>query len=354
MKKIVSIVGARPQFIKYGPLGRKLKANFKEWLIHTGQHYDKNMSELFFRQLSIPEPDFNLGIGSGSHGTQTAGMMLALEPLLEKLAPDVVLVFGDTNSTIAGALTAAKLHIKVAHVEAGLRSFNKQMPEEINRILTDHCSDLLFCPTETAVSNLKKENIIKNVFNTGDIMYDAFLENIKVAEKSSTILNQLGLNPEEYFLATVHRAENTENLVNLKNILNALNQLNTKVILPLHPRTAKIINKEKLTVSSNIKIIEPVGYLDMLILLQNCRKVITDSGGLQKESFFARKYCKTIRTETEWTETLDHGFNVICGTEPEKIVNECLKEEKNDWHLQQNPFGDGKASERIIEILMKS
>ncbi|MGB8319239.1 MAG: UDP-N-acetylglucosamine 2-epimerase (non-hydrolyzing) [Ignavibacteriaceae bacterium] len=349
-KKILSIVGARPQFIKYGPLGEKLKQKFDERLLHTGQHYDRNMSGLFFEELNIAEPDINLEVGSYPHGKQTALMLEKIEDELLRFKPDLVIVFGDTNSTLAAALASVKLHIRTAHIEAGLRSFNKEMPEEINRILTDHCSDLLFCPTETAVENLKKENIDKGIFFSGDIMYEAFLENQKIAEIKSDILNKLGLKRESYLLATLHRAENTDNIENLRNIIGAFNEIDRIIILPLHPRTKKIINENNIKVNANIRSIEPVGYLDLLSLLQNCKKVLTDSGGLQKETFFANKFCKTLRNETEWVETLKENRNVLCGTDPEKIKKEALKEEGS---FKQNyyPFGDGNTSEKIISVI---
>lgn len=352
-KKILSIVGARPQFIKYGPLGSKLKQKFEERLLHTGQHYDRNMSNLFFEELSIGEPDINLGVGSYSHGKQTAVMLEKIEDELLRFKPDLVLVFGDTNSTLAGALASVKLHIRTAHIEAGLRSFNKEMPEEINRILTDHCSDLLFCPTETAVENLKNENIDNGIFFTGDIMYEAFIVNRKIAEAKSDILKKLDLKENGYFLATLHRAENTDDLANLKNITGAFNEIDRTIILPLHPRTNKIIKENNIKLNSNIRLIEPVGYLDMLSLLGNCKKVLTDSGGLQKETFFANKFCKTLRNETEWIETLNDNKNVLCGTDPEKIKMEALKEEE-DFKTNYHPFGEGNTSEKIISIIEKN
>ncbi len=323
--KIVSIVGARPQFIKYGPLGKKLKENFDEILIHTGQHYDEKMSDLLFRDLEIPKPEINLEIGSHSHGRQTALMLEGIEKILIERKPDLVIVFGDTNSTIAGSLAASKLHIKVAHVEAGLRSFNKFMPEEINRILTDHCSDYLLCPTENAIKNLKDENVTKGVYFTGDIMLEAYNQNLNIAKQKSGILKEMNLENDEFFLATIHRAENTDDLNNLKNILDAFKIINKKIILPLHPRTKKIISQNNIHVNSNVTVIEPVGYLDMILLLNNCSKVLTDSGGLQKEAFFAKKSCVTLRTETEWIETVEAKANVVVGADKDKIISEALK-----------------------------
>ncbi|MEJ2637650.1 MAG: UDP-N-acetylglucosamine 2-epimerase (non-hydrolyzing) [Calditrichia bacterium] len=349
--KIVSIVGARPQFIKYGPLGRKLKREFEEVLIHTGQHYDRNMSDLLFKDLNIPEPDINLGIGSHPQGKQTALMMEGIEKALLRIQPDVVIVFGDTNSTLAGALAAVKLHIGVAHVEAGLRSFNKQMPEEINRVLTDHCSDILLCPTENAVVNLKTENITRGVSFCGDIMYEAFLENVRIAGQKSEILQKEALQEGSYYLATVHRAENTDNPDNLWRILSAFNELDRTVIFPVHPRTRQILKKADIRLKEHVKLWEPVGYLDMLVLLEHARKVLTDSGGLQKEAYFAGRYCKTLRNETEWIETLKNGRNVLCGTDSGKIVQECLKSEEAFGKGESGLFGDGHTSEHIVQTL---
>ena len=349
--KIISVVGARPQFVKYAPLGHKLKSEFDEICIHSGQHYDENLSKIFFRQMDIPEPDINLNIGSHTHGKQTALIMIGLEEQFIKIKPDLVIVFGDTNTTLAGALVASKLKIKIAHVEAGLRSRNRDMPEEINRILTDQCSDLLFCPTESAVNNLRVENIKNAIFNTGDLMFDVFK---KYASKDETdVLKKLSLKPNHYYLCTIHRAENTDSPENMKRIFKALNDLDQPVLLPLHPRTLKVIKKLNVKIGAKINIIDPLGYQDMVQLLLNCKKVITDSGGLQKEAFFAKKYCKTLREETEWTETLKENKNVICGSNIEKIVTECLKEE-NTFVETNFPFGDGNSSDAIVEILRKN
>ncbi len=320
-------------------------------MIHTGQHYDEKMSDLLFKDLAIPEPEVNLEIGSHSHGRQTALMLEGIEKVLLERKPGLVIVFGDTNSTIAGSLAASKLHIKVAHVEAGLRSFNKLMPEEINRILTDHCSDLLLCPTQNAVKNLKDETITDGVYFTGDIMLEAYNQNINIAEEKSRILKEMKLEGEEFLLATIHRAENTDDLNNLKNILDAFKEINKKIILPLHPRTKKIILQNGISVNSNIHIIEPVGYLDMIMLLNNCSKVLTDSGGLQKEAFFAKKECVTLRTETEWIETVDANANVIVGSDKEKIISEALKDSNINFDKINSPFGDGNTSQIIIDII---
>ena len=351
--KIVSIVGARPQFVKAAALSKKLREKFTEVLVHTGQHYDSNMSDVFFKELGIPEPDYNLGIGSGSHGEQTGKMLIEIEKVLLKEEPDLVLVYGDTNSTIAGSLAAAKLHIKVAHVEAGLRSFNRIMPEELNRVVTDHLSDLLFCPTETAVENLKKEGITKGVFNTGDVMYDAVLTNSKrlTANRKKEILKTYHLKPRTYLYATVHRAENTDNPENLKNIFTALAESGEPIVFPIHPRTRKAISNLQLAINKlpNIKFVEPVGYLKNLVLMENAQKILTDSGGVQKEAYFLNVPCITMREETEWIETVDDGWNVLVGSDKEKILDAIGSFAPSG--KQSNHFGIGKASDKIAKII---
>src|SRR3990170_2896560 len=347
--KIVSVVGARPQFIKAAPLSKKLRENFTEVLVHTGQHYDLNMSEIFFKELGIPEPDYNLGVGSGAHGEQTGKMLIEIEKVLLKEKPDLVLVYGDTNSTIAGSLAAAKLHIKVAHVEAGARSFNRQMPEEINRVGTDHLSDLLFCPTETAVENLKTEGITRGVFNTGDVMYDAVLQFSKIAKQKSKILEKLQLETGSYLYATVHRAENTDNPKNLRSIIEAFSRIEEKIVFSVHPRTRKMLKEIELPPLPNVMMIDPVGYLDNLVLEENARKILTDSGGMQKEAYFLKVPCITMRNETEWMETVDDGWNVLVGADKEKIQRAIEKFEPNGG--QSNHFGDGDASGKIAAIL---
>ncbi|AAL80918.1 UDP-N-acetylglucosamine 2-epimerase (non-hydrolyzing) [Pyrococcus furiosus DSM 3638] len=352
--KIATIVGARPQFIKMAPVSRELRKYFEEVVIHTGQHYDYEMDRIFFEQLNIPEPDYNLGVGSGSHGYQIGEMLKKIEEVLIKEKPDLVMVFGDTNSTLAGALAAAKLKIKVAHVEAGLRSFDKSMPEEINRILTDHVSDYLFAPTETAVKNLYNEGIRNGVYLTGDVMLDALLYNVKIAERCSEILNKLGLKPKEFCLATVHRAENTDNLERLKNIIDAFVECKETIVFPVHPRTEKVLKAyglyDSLKKAENVILIKPVGYLDMLMLEKNAKKILTDSGGVQKEAYFLKVPCITLRERTEWVETVEDGWNVLVGADKEKILR-AVREFEPSGETYTYKFGDGRASEKIAEVI---
>lgn len=357
---LLSIVGARPQFIKIAPLIKALdkhnlehrKLKIEHLLVHTGQHYDCEMSKVFFEDLEIPKPDYNLGVGSGNHGYQVGNMLIRLEEVLLKEKPDLALVYGDTNSTLAGALAAAKLHIPVGHIEAGLRSFNRKMPEEINRVLTDHISNYLFCPTKTAVENLKDEGITNGVYLVGDVMYDAIMNNIKLAEKESNILKNLNLKPKAYYLATVHRAENTDNKDKLSSIVKALQISHLPVIFPVHPRTRKAITQcNDLTIKqyNNILFIEPVSYLDMLMLEKNARKILTDSGGVQKEAYFLRVPCITLRSETEWVETLEDGWNILAGCNKEKIIKSVKS--FSPERPQHKHFGDGKTTKRIVKIL---
>jgi UDP-N-acetylglucosamine 2-epimerase (non-hydrolysing) len=352
--KIVSIIGARPQFIKCAPLSRKLRTKHLEILVHTGQHYDANMSEVFFNELNIPEPDYNLDVGSGYHGDQTGKMLSKIEQVLLKESPDFVLVYGDTNSTIAGALAASKLQIKVVHIEAGLRSFDRSMPEEINRVLTDHISNLLFCPTETAVTNLKVEGINDNVYNVGDVMVDAVLYNQKLAEEKSTILDDLKLVQKDFILATLHRPSNTDNFKNLSSIVKALSDVRENVVFPIHPRTEKYIRQYGLwnILNQNLIVIPPVGYLDMLKLMGNAKKVLTDSGGIQKESYVLGVPCITMRENTEWVETVEAGWNVLVGSNYEKIINSIQNFEVTG--SKSEIFGSGNASEKICQILTKT
>ena len=355
--KIITIIGARPQFIKAGALSREIKKNpiFEEIIIHTGQHFDTNMSDIFFDEMDIPKPNYNLNINGLSHGAMTGQMLEGIENIILKEKPNIVLVYGDTNSTLAGALAAKKLNVKLAHVEAGLRSFNMQMPEEINRILTDRISDWLFCPTVTAINNLKNEGFDKfnsKIIKTGDVMEDAALFYAQKAEEKSRIISELNIIGKKYILATIHRAENTDNIENLKNIILAFNQLNTEyqVIVPLHPRTKKILEQNNIKTAFNI--IDPVGYFDMIMLLKNCALVITDSGGLQKEAFFFRKYCITTREQTEWVELIENGYNFIAGTNTDFIVNNTISLISEEFPDAINLFGNGKACENICQELI--
>ena len=350
--KVICIAAARPNFMKIAPLLDEFKKHkeFKPILVHTGQHYDYNMSGSFFKELNIQRPNYNLGIKAGLHGEQTGKTMIEFEKVCLKEKPQLVIVVGDVNATIACALVASKLHIKLAHIEAGLRSFNKGMPEEINRILTDHISDYLFCPTENAVKCLKKEGITKNVYNVGDLMYDLFLKNIKIAEKKSKILKILKLKPKEYYLATIHRAENTNDKKKMKEIFDAFCEIKN-IVLPCHPRTEKYLKEYKLwdKVNKNIRVIKPIGYFDMMWLLKNSKKTITDSGGLQKEAYFAKTPCLTLRDQTEWTETLDNGWNKLIKIKKERIIKDILS--KISTKTQKKYFGNGKTAKKIIKNL---
>ena len=411
MLKIITIIGARPQFIKAATVSRVIAQHnslanasdsITEILVHTGQHYDDNMSRIFFDELDIPKPHYNLEIGSGPHGKQTGAMLSAIEGVLIREKPDLVLTYGDTNSTLAGALAATKLHITSAHVEAGLRSYNRRMPEEINRIIADELSNLLFCPTETAVTNLRREGIGGSqvdqlqgldldkqlVFNSGDVMYDSILFNKNLAEKKSKILDRLGLSNHfgsliDYCLATIHRPENTDSEPNLTQILEVLTQITatteTRVILPLHPRTRNKIEEfglEKkfnlLTLKCNpnsssnpITIIDPIGYLDMVQLEKHAYAILTDSGGVQKEAYLLSVPCITLRKETEWVETLNAGWNILAGPDTQKSTNAFSM--LSHWTGQSPPFlqstnqvnstnvyGDGKAAEKIVDIIFKT
>ena len=352
--KIVTIIGARPQFIKAAPVSKALRgAGLTEFLLHTGQHYDRMMSDVFFSEMGIPEPDLNIEIGSGSHGFQTGHMLIRIEEVLIKESPDMVLVYGDTNSTLAGALAASKLHIPLAHVEAGLRSYNKIMPEETNRIITDHCADIRFCPTQTAVENLQKEGITKGVHLVGDTMVDALMTFIEIAETKSTILQKMGLQSEGYYLATVHRPYNTDNPDNLRAIISAFKELDHKVVFPVHPRTRQklgdIVGYSELRSNPNLVFIDPVGYLDMLVLEKNARMILTDSGGIQKEAFIFNVPCITLRPETEWVETVASGWNTVVGADKDRIVRATQQEIPSD--SPEAIFGNGDASTKIIDII---
>lgn len=347
--KIITILGARPQFIKAAAVSAVFKNSVNEILVHTGQHYDPNMSDVFFDELNIPKPKYHLNVGSGSHGAMTGAMLIAIEKVLEEEQPDFVMVYGDTNSTLAGALAASKLLIPVIHVEAGLRSFNKVMPEEQNRILTDHVSEILFAPTQTAIDNLKNEGITKGVYLVGDVMYDGILHFKKIAQEKSTILKTLNLSEKEFILCTIHRAENTNDIDRLKAIFNALNASNEKIVLPLHPRTLKYVTDYGIRISEHVQIIEPIGYLDMVRLESAAKKILTDSGGVQKEAFFLNVPCITMRDETEWVETVENGWNCIVGANEDKIREAILN--FNPITERKDYFGQGNAVEKMIEII---
>lgn len=371
--KIISVVGARPQFIKLAPFTRAIARHNQTQpaqqiihkTIHTGQHYDAKMSDVFFEDLEIPFPEFNLAIGSGSHGEQTGKMLMGIESVLIEEKPDMVVIFGDTNSTAAAALAASKLHIPLAHIEAGLRSFNRTMPEEINRIVSDHISDILLAPTETAMENLKREGLEAVSVLTGDIMYDTVLHNQKIAQEKSTILANMGLVPSGYAIATIHRAENTSDAQLLGSILHTLNQVadnKIPVVFPVHPRVFHLLPKllPDWKPSANLKICDPVGYLDMLQLVGNARFALTDSGGLQKEAFFLDCPCITLRTETEWVETVTGGGNIITGPESAKIWEaidfwwEKTDLEKPSFESNAKKyFGGGNSGELILSAILR-
>lgn len=338
------MVGARPQFVKASVVSRALRKNHNEILLHTGQHYDDDMSKVFFDVMHIPKPDYNLEVGSGPHGWQKAKMLEMIEKIILETKPDMALVYGDTNSTLAGALAAVKLHVPVAHIEAGLRSFNLKMPEEVNRKLTDHISRLLFCPTETAVANLKKEGITEGVHLTGDVMLDAAMQ---YSQLKSDILERNNLKPKDYFMLTVHRPVNTDESRNLKNILNAVKDRN--VVFPAHPRTVGMIRRHGIIVPDNIKLIKPVDYIESLTLLKNSRKLLTDSGGMQKEAYFFGIPCITLREETEWVETVTAGWNTLTGADTEKISNAM---ESFQPSTERPPFyGKGDAVSHILRVI---
>jgi UDP-GlcNAc3NAcA epimerase len=348
--RFVSIVGARPQFIKLAPVSRALRLRHEELIVHTGQHYDAALSSQFFEELAIPAPDYHLGIGSAAHGAQTGRMLEAIEEVLLKERPDGVIVFGDTNSTLAGGLAAAKLHIPVAHVEAGLRSFNREMPEEINRILTDHLSTWLFCPTETARQHLAHEGITEQVSMVGDVMYDVLLQaQPALLERSQALLAKLELAPKSYVLLTIHRAANTDDPARLRQIAQAISALGKPVIFPVHPRTQKFLRDYQITWSEQSRLIEPVGYMDMLALVQAAHRVATDSGGVQKEAFLLGTPCVTLREETEWPETLEGDWNILVGSNPEAILAALNRPQPQP--LSRHPFGEGDAALRIAQCL---
>lgn len=354
MKKVCSIVGARPQFIKALPLSRELRKCFNEILIHTGQHYDYRMSSIFFEELQIPEPDYNLNIGSGNHGYQTGTMIAAIEEVLLKEVPDLIIVYGDTNSTLAGALAAVKLHIPVAHIEAGLRSFNKKMPEEINRILTDQVSSWLFTPSGVAVKNLCNEGIKENVFTVGDIMYDSVLICRELAKQKKEKSSKNFPNIDDYYLATIHRAENTDNIQRLSAIIRIYGLADKQIVLPLHPRTKERIIKNNLIIPPNVIITEPVGYLDMINLMGNAGFILTDSGGVQKEAYYLGIPCITLRDETEWVETVDAGWNFLTGIDEGKIISVLNARKDIEKKYHPDLYGDGKTAEKIVSVLQNN
>ena len=354
--KVATVVGARPQFIKAASVSRALeeRQGATEVIIHTGQHYDPSMSRVFFRELGIPEPSHHLDIGSGSHGAQTGRMLEAIEAVLVSEAPDLLLVYGDTNSTIAGALAAAKLHIPVAHVEAGLRSFNRSMPEEVNRILTDHASDLLFAPTEAAVRHLEHEGIeTSGIHLVGDVMYDAALHYARRAGDDSRILGDLRLEPASYVLATIHRAENTDVRTRLTAIFGGLARVAAEmpVVVPLHPRTRRALAQTRID-TSHLTVTEPLGYLDMIELERNARLIATDSGGVQKEAYFHRVPCVTLRDETEWVELVEHGWNTLAPPTDAAAVSGAILRRLNVRGREIGLYGNGTAARAIVDILL--
>lgn len=360
MMKVCTIIGARPQFVKASVVSRAIAqysgqepSAIREIIIHTGQHYDANMSDVFFEELDIPNPDHHLGIGGGTHGQNTGRMIEGIESVLKVEKPDWVLVYGDTDSTLAGGLAAAKLHIPVAHVEAGLRSFNRRMPEEINRVLTDHLSDLLLTPTSTATTNLQREGIVGNkVQQVGDVMYDAALFYAQRAQHRSTVLRQLGLHNKSYVLTTIHRAENTDDPERLKQILIGLSECALPIVLPIHPRFRKRLADFNLTVSGNVKVIEPVGYLDMVMLERSAAVILTDSGGVQKEAYFHSVPCVTMRDETEWVETVDAGWNRLVGADAGLIGNALSCSREANQVDRPNLYGTGQSGAEIVRMLI--
>jgi UDP-GlcNAc3NAcA epimerase len=348
--KVLSVVGARPQFVKAAVLSRELRKRHTEVLVHTGQHYDDLMSDVFFRELGLPPPDINLGVGSASHAVQTARAMEGLESVVQAQAPHLVIVYGDTNSTLAGALVAAKLNLPLAHVEAGLRSYNRTMPEEINRVVTDHVATYLLCPTETAVACLAREGITAGVCLVGDLMYDSLLAALPyVKETEAEVLARHGVEAGGYYLATIHRPSNTDDPAALNRILDGLGRLELPVVWPVHPRTKSALVAMRTEAPASIRLVEPVGYMEMVALERYARAILTDSGGVQREAYFLAVPCVTLREESEWPETLASGWNVLAGADPEKIAAAAAR------HRPQNEpppsFGDGDAAVKIVEAL---
>ncbi|HVY30424.1 MAG TPA: UDP-N-acetylglucosamine 2-epimerase (non-hydrolyzing) [Polyangiaceae bacterium] len=361
--KIVTVVGARPQFVKAATVSAAIvqhtrkSGGLEEVLVHTGQHYDQNMSQVFFDQLEVPRPKYNLAVGSGSHGAMTGKMLGAIEQILIDERPDWLLVYGDTNSTLAGALAAAKLHVPVCHVEAGLRSFDKHMPEEVNRILTDHVSELLLCPTHTAIKNLATEGVTRGVHHVGDVMYDAALIFAKVAGQSSNVMAEQKLSPKSFMLATVHRAENTDDPARLEGILQGLSSLASAacpLLLPLHPRTKATLKARGLETllaqNPAVRVLEPVPFLDMIVLEQQARLILTDSGGVQKEAYFHRVPCVTLRDETEWVETIEAGWNQLVGADAQRITQAAAQARPG---RVIDEYGDGNAASKVVDLLAR-
>lgn len=350
--QVVTVVGARPQFVKAAMLSRALREQHDEFLVHTGQHYDDLMSNIFFRELAMPEPDINLGVGSGPHGAQTARMLEGIEQVLLDRAPDLLVVFGDTNSTLAGALAASKLGIPVAHVEAGLRSFDRTMPEEVNRVVADHLADYLFCPTQNAVELLQREGIEAGVHHSGDLMYDALLASLPVAEKDAeAVLAGHQVQSGRFYLATVHRAANTDDPALLARLIDAFGRLDLPVLLPAHPRTRQALADARIELPENLRLTDPVGYFEMLALERHARAILTDSGGVPREAYFLSVPCVTLRTETEWPETLTGGWNILAGSDADIIVAAAQRSRPAEPPLPS--FGDGHAANTIVEILQR-
>jgi UDP-GlcNAc3NAcA epimerase len=352
LMKIIHIVGARPQFVKAAMVSRAWNSPNEEFLLHTGQHYSPEMSKLFFNELNLKEPNENLNLGGGNHAEQTSSMLLGIDQYFEKIQPDHVLIYGDTNSTLAGALASSKRGIPLSHVEAGLRSFNRSMPEEINRIVADHLSNFLFCPTETSVGNLADEGISENVFMVGDVMADAVYLFTEIAEKKSNILEILTLQPKKYCLATTHRSGNVDKKNHLIEIIEGLRGIDLPIVLPLHPRTKKMLDKFDLEFSENVQLIEPIGYLDMLILEKNADCILTDSGGIQKEAYLFGVRCITMRNETEWIETVDSGWNYLAGANRVKILKSFY--DFNPKNARPQIYGNGDASDKIVQLIKSS
>jgi len=357
--KILTVVGARPQFIKAAVVSRELSTrdNIREVLVHTGQHYDAEMSDVFFDELSIPRPNFNLGIGGGSHGAMTGAQLSGIESVILDEKPDWVLVYGDTNSTLAGALAAAKLHVPVAHVEAGLRSFNRRMPEEINRVLPDHVSKALFAPTDAAMANLVREGIEEGCFLVGDVMFDVAMFYGEKAKNISRILTVLGLKSKEYALVTVHRAENTDDSARLKLILSALSLVSEKndIVWPVHPRTRRLLQQDEFArlIAPGVHLVPPVGYLDMVTLERNASVIATDSGGVQKEAYFHEVPCVTLRDETEWIELVDAGWNMLCPVQNSTVIAEAIHRCIGSKGREVSLYGQGLAARLIVECLLE-